>query len=179
MTRLALAIAAWAVLTEGTSVAQSAHRESDVKAAYLLNFGRFTSWPPGAADAGGFVICVLGRDEVGRALDTAVAGETIAGKPVVFRAIDKSEDAAACRVLFISGKDNRRLKQILGDIDGVPTLTVSDMAGFVDQGGMIQFVPESNRVRFSVNVAAAERVGLAFSSELLRVAVGLVTRRNP
>ena len=70
-------------------------------------------------------------------------------------------------------------KQILGDVDSARTLTVSDLADFVEQGGMIQFVAEGNRVRFSVNVAAAERVGLAFSSELLRVAVAVVTRRNP
>jgi hypothetical protein len=50
-------------------------------------------------------------------------------------------------------------------------LTVSDASGFADRGGMIQFVLQSGKVRFEVNLAPASQAGLAFSSELLKVAV--------
>jgi len=42
---------------------------------------------------------------------------------------------------------------------------------------MIQFVLEGNRVRFEINLAAAQRARLSLSSELLKVAVAV--RRTP
>jgi hypothetical protein len=48
---------------------------------------------------------------------------------------------------------------------------------FSQQGGMIQFVMEANKVRFEVNLSSAERAGLTLSSELLKVATS-VTRNT-
>jgi hypothetical protein len=55
-------------------------------------------------------------------------------------------------------------------------LTVSDMPDFSRRGGMIQFLLEGNKVRFEINLAAAESAGLTLRSELLRVAKAV--RRN-
>ena len=60
-------------------------------------------------------------------------------------------------------------------LDKSAILTVSDMPGFLQRGGMIQFVAEDKRVRFQINAAAAQHVGLALSSELLRVAASVKT----
>jgi hypothetical protein len=49
-------------------------------------------------------------------------------------------------------------------------LTVSDSSDFIAQGGAIQFTLSGNRVRFEVNVDAAQDAGLGLSSELLKVA---------
>ncbi len=42
---------------------------------------------------------------------------------------------------------------------------------------MVQFVVEDKRVRFEVNLTAAQNVGLTLRSELLRVAT--VVKKNP
>ena len=42
---------------------------------------------------------------------------------------------------------------------------------------MVQFILDGNKVRFEVNLPAAERVGLNLSSELLKLAINV--RRNP
>ena len=49
-------------------------------------------------------------------------------------------------------------------------LTVAGFSGFVDQGGMIQFRLEANKVRFDVSLAAGRVAGLGISSKLLTVA---------
>jgi hypothetical protein len=49
-------------------------------------------------------------------------------------------------------------------------LTVSDLPGFTGNGGMIQFMLRENKVRFEVNLTAAEKAGLTLSSQLLKVA---------
>lgn len=156
-------------------------RDHEVKAVYLLNFGRFAKWPAPnrTATPPAFAVCVLGHDPFGSALDATVAGESIDGRPVVTKRLASASDAAGCRILFISASEDAQLKRILDLIRGTPTLTVSDIPRFAEQGGMIQFVSEGNRVRFSVNVAATEQAGLTLSSELLRVAVTVKGARPP
>ena len=153
-------------------VAASNPSEYAVKAAYLYNFGRFVEWPRNApsGQTGDFAICVLGRDPFGTVLDTTISGERIDGKSVVARRIAKAGDAAGCRVLFISSSENKQLKEILSGLGKQSVLTVSDMPQFVDQGGIVQFVLAAERVRFEINLAAAQQAGLNLSSELLKVA---------
>jgi YfiR/HmsC-like len=50
-------------------------------------------------------------------------------------------------------------------------LTVSDAPSFSRRGGIIEFVLSENRVRFEVNLQAAENCGLELSSQLLKVAI--------
>ena len=49
-------------------------------------------------------------------------------------------------------------------------LTVSDLSGFLDEGGMIQFLSEDNHVRFAISVNAASHARLKVSSKLLSLA---------
>ena len=49
-------------------------------------------------------------------------------------------------------------------------LTVSEIDGFAQQGGIINFISERNKVRFEINPDAARRLGLNISSELLKLA---------
>ena len=43
----------------------------------------------------------------------------------------------------------------------------------VNGGGIVQFVLDGNRVRFEINLAAAQRLGLKLSSELLKLAIAI------
>ncbi|MGZ4827438.1 MAG: YfiR family protein [Terriglobales bacterium] len=147
--------------------------EYQVKAAYLFNFAKFVTWPTAAERTDpSFTVCVLGRDPFGSALETTVSGEKIRGKPVVLKRVATAKEASGCRIIFISSSEEPKLKRVLSEMDP-GTLTVSDMPHFVDNGGMIQFVPEGKRVRFEVNLTAAEKSGLALSSELLKVATNV------
>jgi hypothetical protein len=142
--------------------------EAQVKAAYLFNFGKYVSWPPISGEH--FLICVLGRDPFGSVLDEIVAGEKIASKQAEVRRIRSFHDASSCQMLFIASSEDAQIRSVLPELANVPVLLVSDLPGFVERGGMIQFVTEGNRVRFLVNLKAAQRVGLTLSSELLKVA---------
>ena len=141
-----------------------------VKAIYLYNFGRFIEWPASASKNDSFLVCVLGRDPFGSALDRAFAGENIGGKHIVAKRISTLQESAGCQILFLSGTEESRAKQILEALDKEAVLTVSDMPLFSERGGMIQFVSDGNRIRFEVNLAATQRAGLTLSSELIRVA---------
>lgn len=153
--------------------------EYEVQAAYLSNFGRFVEWPvrPGANERDPFYLCVLGQDPFGPLLDAAVKGETISGAPMAARRVTSATDAANCRIVFVNSTKDSELKGILTTLRTFKALTVSDTFDFTRQGGMIQFVLDGNRVRFEINIAAAQRAGLTLSSQLLKVAVAI--RRAP
>jgi hypothetical protein len=162
-----------------TQAQQTKPSEYQVKAAYLYNFGRFVDWPPNvtANEVNTFPICVLGPDPFGPALDATLANQTMNGKGVVARRISKPQDALNCRIAFVSSLENHQLKGILATLGKAGVLTVSDAPQFLEQGGMIQFVLDGNRIRFAVNVANAQSAGLTLSSELLKLAVTVT--RNP
>ena len=52
-----------------------------------------------------------------------------------------------------------------------PTLLVSHEAGAMDRGALINFVTESNRLRYTINTEAAEQRNLLISSRILSWAV--------
>jgi hypothetical protein len=151
--------------------------EYEVEAAYLSNLGRFVDWPVKPAPGEAFDVCVLGPDPFGTLLDNALKGEQIGNAQMVARRLSSAEEISSCRILFISSLRESQLPAVLTALGASNVLTVSDMPAFTRRGGMIQFVTEGNRVRFEINLNAAQRAGLSLSSQLLKLAVAV--RRGP
>jgi YfiR/HmsC-like len=144
--------------------------EYEVKAAYLLNFGKFVRRSTSAPAGSSFEICTLGHDPIGSSLDALADNSRINGLPVRITHLQDISAAKSCSIVFISATEDSHIREdlaILGDSD---TLTVSDAPDFLERGGMIQFVLISNHVRFAVNLEPVNRTHLVLSSELLRVA---------
>ncbi len=150
---------------------QSRATESQVKAAYLYNFGKFVRWPEdNSSNANNFEICVLGKDPFASVLDTTVAGEHLDHKAIDVHRVSTLPDAVQCNILFISVSEEARLKSILAATQSLSVLTVSEIPHFAERGGDIGFVTQDDKIRFEVNLGAAQRSHLKLSSELLKVA---------
>lgn len=80
------------------------------------------------------------------------------------------ESIRKCDVLFICSSEGQYISDILGPIRTENILTIADTQGFLEKGGIINFLTEEDRVRFDVNTAAAKRAKLAFRAKLLRLA---------
>jgi len=146
--------------------------EYDVKAAYLYNFGKFVRWPESAsANTSTFFICLVGKEPLAQSLDSILQGATWDGKPVTAKRIAAVDEASACHVLFISSSQAEQWIQFLPVIQKLPILTVSDAPRFAQHNGMIELLLSENRIRFEVNLEAANKAGLSLSSELLKVAI--------
>ena len=63
-----------------------------------------------------------------------------------------------------------RIDELLAGLRHKPVLTVSDADDFTKQGGIIQLRLVDRKIRFEINVDAAERAGLNISSKLLSLA---------
>ena len=161
---LAAALLIWAPLVCAASVAG----EYQVKAAFLYNFAKFVDWP-GDGGQGMFVLCVLGADPFGGAID-AVAGKPVGGRTIQVRRLASADGAGACQMLFISSSEADGLGKDLGAVRGKPVLTVGDTPGFAERGVVINLYVEQSKVRFEINIDAAKRAQLNISSQLLRLA---------
>jgi len=142
----------------------------DVEAVYLYNFAKFVRWPAGSPGAT-VNICVAAQRAFVDSLTRVVSGELIDTRSITVRTIQRPEDETPCNILFIDDSAKQHLGGLLSSASGKPILTVSDIPGFLDHGGMIQLLQIDNRVRFSVDLRPAARSEIAFSSELLKVAV--------
>jgi hypothetical protein len=146
--------------------------EYQVKAAFLYNFAKFVEWPPSSfSDASASLqICVLGRDPFGDALRNITKEKIINGHKLEVRQVADLQQARSCHILFVASSGTTPVKQIVDGLRGASVLTVGDTKGFAQQGGMINFVLENDRVQFEVSSKAAEEAGLKISSKLLSVA---------
>jgi hypothetical protein len=150
---------------------------SDVEAAYLYNFGKFIRWS-GARTLGPMQICIAGKDPFGETLPLIVKDQRIDGQPLTIRYLTSPDEGRSCAILYLNTADPVLLRQYLAAVAGEQTLTVSERPDFLTEGGIIQFVLLEDRVRFAVNLNAAERNHLTLSSELLKVAVRVVGKAS-
>ena len=154
-----------------TDAEKAKYGEYKVKAAYLYNFAKFVEWPAEVlADPSlPLSICIFGNDPFGDALDT-IKDKIVKGRKLVIRQYSGIEDLKECHIIFISPSEKKNLAGILEKIKDLHMLTVSDMEGFADRGGMIALNKAENKIRIEINLDAAQHSGLKMSSKLLKIA---------
>jgi YfiR/HmsC-like len=152
-------------------VAEAAPDESAVQAAFVLNFAKFTEWPPAgtATRQAAMQLCQFGaREELSLAF-RALEGRLLQGAPLQWRKVGRPDEVRGCHVLFVAEPGLS-----LASLGGQPVLTVSDLPGFAQQGGVIGLVRQSGRLRFEVNRGAAQTAGLRLSADLLTLATSVL-----
>ncbi len=144
--------------------------EYKVKAAYLYNFTKFITWP--ATNNATFNICIVGKNPFGNLLD-ALETKTALDKPIRLFHFDTIKQVKDCQIAYLETTDNQGTISIPGTLTVgtlYNTLTVSSHPFFAEQGGMIGFVIEAEKVRLHINLKALKQSGLGISAKLIEVA---------
>jgi hypothetical protein len=167
-------------------------QEYQVKAAFLYNFLQFVDWPEEKfADSNEpIIIGVIGNDPFGNAFEPIVS-KKVKGRAVVIKrfngleelkkSVEKDklreiETLTKCHLLFICSSEQKNLKEIIDTVKDHSVLTVGEMEGFLESGGIINWFVEEKKIRFEINTAAAERAKLKIRSNLLRLAKRVVEK---
>lgn len=163
-----------AVIGSGGTGARQGNTSSEyqVKAAFLFHFAQFVDWPPEAFKANDSPItyCTAGGDPFEGGLDASMNGKTIGGRPIRVLHFKKAGESQGCQILFLGIADKKLVSATLAKLNGSPVLTVGESINFAQGGGMIGFLLEDNKVRFEINLEAAERAKLKISARLLALA---------
>ena len=146
--------------------------EAAVKAAFLYNFTKFIDWPSAAFPdaAAPFTVCLFAGDDFRREVETMMTGEQVHGRRVALASPQDADDLKGCHLVYFSREHGDRASRRLTAVREAPVLTVGEGRRFLDQGGLIAFSIDNDRVRFDISKRAAERAGLNISAKLLRVA---------
>lgn len=150
-----------------------------MKAALLFNLALFVEWPASGQTSSPFVIGILGEDPFGAVLEEIVADERVRGRPIEIERSHEVADLLTSDILFVAPSEARGLEGILAALSGRPILSVGELPGFCELGGMVELGLERGRVGVELNLAEAERSGLSFDSRLLRVARLAETATSP
>lgn len=158
------------LLTFVTNVLAADTIETDaaLKAAFVYNFSKFTEWPQ---ETGGSSL-VLCLHNITPALEQAfepINGRMSNSKSIQLRTIEATSETRGCHMIFI-GKGTQRtvIDKILAR--SVNLLSIGDAENFIEAGGIIALVEGTNRLKFDVNLAAAQRANLKISAQLLKLA---------
>lgn len=143
--------------------------ERQVKISFIYNYAKFVQWPNiSSADTTPLNFCIIGSqplaDSIAQLHNKKVNARTIQVRASQEQATDD------CNILFISESEASRLEKKLLPLAGLPILTISTIPDFVQAGGMIGLKVIDNRVRFDINLLAAQKVGLSVDSQLSNLA---------
>lgn len=150
-----------------------ANREYAIKAAYLYQFGRYVQWPSDTFpnDDTPLVIGVLGDNPFGTVLEEIARTKRIDGRPIIVRLFATAHEYSRCHILFLSASLSPQQKAAaIKKARKSAILLVGEEPGFAEQGGVVNFFVDENRVRFEINVAVASEEQLKISSKLLSLA---------
>lgn len=150
--------------------------EYAVKAAFLFHFAQFVEWPDGAFSKpdSPLVYCTIGEDPFQGALEESFKGKTISSHSLQVRHFKKSDEAQGCHVAFMGRTASKHFQDELASFQGKPVLTVGETEQFVRDSGIIGFCLEENKIRFDINVEAAEKSRLKISARLLTLAKAVI-----
>lgn len=181
--------------------ASAADREYKVKVALVYNFIKFLSFPEEKDSDGSdsITIGVIGDDDYSTAFDS-IKNKKVKGKNIAikqFKAFDKLQELQRkngsrwkevikelkkCQVLFICTCEDEKEEipvELLKALKDSGVLVIGEMPGFLEKGGIINFVMEDGKVKFEVNNAAATRNGLKIRSKLLKLAKRVIKEEKP
>lgn len=148
--------------------AQTQVSDRSVKAAFIVRFADFVTWPP-ESQSGPFTVCLSPTHDLGAAVESAAKGTVVRGRPMVVRHLRASDSISECQLLYVAPSDEHLLP--LSRRRSI--LTVGEGQGFCQRGGVINLRVVDDRIRFEVSLTHARAVGLAVDPQLLRLAIAV------
>jgi hypothetical protein len=142
--------------------------EQEIKAGLLYNFLKYTDWPAGAVQPSSMVVCVFGDDPFDGYLKP-MAGRTVNQREIAIRILHAIGDAGGCQLLFLNASEKEQWPQLRASLSGKSVLTVSDLKGFSDMGGMIEFSHKNDHVSVNLNMDAVAAAQLHVQERLLNL----------
>jgi hypothetical protein len=165
---------------------ESAHEvEYKIKAAFIYNFVKFSDWPGDTNNIDKPIkIAILGSNPFGNAFEP-VKNEKLKERTVEIKEYQTMnslfkdnndveikkiiEELKEAHVVFISLSEENNIPQIVKLLEGSNILTVSEAPNFLQAGGIIHLIKDSEKVCFEVNPEAAAKNNIKIRAQLMRL----------
>ncbi len=157
----------WSASAQGEEIAL----EYKVKTAFVHNFIPYIHWPEDTFKSASepVRITVIGTSPLARAIPT-LEGKMVTGREIKIHIAESINPAQPPHLLVVCESEKARYQEILQSVANQTVLTIGNSSDFSDQGGVIGFYLQEDKVRFTINLTAAHTHNLKISSKLLRLA---------
>ena len=158
----ALTLLITVIIFPSVSVAgEQQNLEYKLKALYIVRLAAFITWPENSENQT-FKICIDSSDQIASQL-RQMSVSKIKGRKLEIIDLPVDASISQCSVLYLL---HGQVKPLLVHM---PVLTVSSQENFAEQGGMIEFYIDRNKVRMKANLHAVNKAGIKLSSKLIRL----------
>jgi hypothetical protein len=143
--------------------------EYQIKAAFIYNFAKFVEWPHTAFENSGdsIVLAVAPHNDPDSDAFLSLNNKTVGGRKIKVRICNDVRDIGECHILFLDSTNPKFIQEVLKTVKDRSILTVGHIKGFIQEGGVINFFIKEGKLRFEVNLDAAERSGIKLGSQIL------------
>ena len=156
------------------SVQQQRDAEKDttaiLQANYLYNIAKLVEWKDPSMREGNFIIGLIGGPNLYQELIKQYATRSIGKQPIEIRKMPRSADVERCHILFVARTELALLPEIYKRMQGKPTMVVTEYAGALDDGAIVNFVKVDNLLKYELSIGNAQKHGLVVGSTLKNLA---------
>jgi hypothetical protein len=142
----------------------------EIHAAMLYNFIKYVQWP-NEADAGEFVVGVMGDENVFNTLKQWYDGKPKGNKKYLIKKLASPAEAADCQVVYVGKSKSRDFDDVKTNTTGKSVLTITDGNGLGHKGSCINFKVIDGKLKFELNQATVNSSNLKVSGQLSSMAI--------
>ena len=149
--------------------------EDKLKSIIVGKIAKFINWEN--SNSKEFVITVY-KNQLGNYFNSIHKGKKINDKKIRIEYINNIENLKYTNILYISKATSAELSSIFSHLNQKNILTISDLRGFTQKGGMIQIYSISQKLKLNVNLNKAKKENINIKASLLRM-TNIVEGDNP
>jgi hypothetical protein len=148
--------------------------EYALKTAFLYRSLHYIEWPEIPSHEGdtSITICTIAHDAFSDTLKS-LHYKSVKQRKIIVKTFTHYDQMHECQVVYIGRK---AANDVLNFFSKKDVLTVSDYPGFIEDGGIINFPLQRDKVTIEINNNEAIKHNLKISAKLLRVAI---VKNNP
>ena len=143
-----------------------------LKAAFFERFTRFVDYGgnSGVTDKP-FVVTILGENPFGKRLDQIYSDQRILNRKVKLIYTGDLAKIGEPDILYIGPDKRKELKEVLAQVEGRQVITIADSPVFSKSGVMINLLLVNDKIRFEIDLEAANKQKIKFDRILLANAI--------
>ena len=141
-----------------------------LQANYIYNIAKLVEWKDEGMRQGNFIVGVLGGANLYQELIKQYSTRTIGKQPIEVRKLPRSAEVERCHILFVGKGELGLLPEIYKRHQGKPTMIITEYAGALEDGAVVNFVKVDNMLKYELDMANAKTHGLVVGLTLKNLA---------
>lgn len=141
-----------------------------LQANYIYNIAKLVEWKDEGMRQGNFIIGVIGGANLYQELIKQYSARAIGKQPIEVRKLPRTAEVDRCHILFVGKSELAILPEVYKRMQGRPTMVVTEYAGALDDGAVVNIVKVDNLLKYELSMANAKAHGLVVGLTLKNLA---------